>query len=83
MDKLNIVQGNAQSLLGHKHIFTLYLYQNDIHIALISETWLQSSKVLNFKEYKIERLDIGSKHNGVAILIRNYINWQQTIIYKV
>lgn len=75
MDYLNIIQWNAQSLSSNKHAFTYFLYNNDIHIALISETWLKPEKQFNIKGYKIERLDIGSNHNGVAILIKNNLNY--------
>ncbi|XP_062527025.1 RNA-directed DNA polymerase from mobile element jockey isoform X1 [Bombyx mori] len=75
MDHLNIIQWNAQSLSSNKHAFTYFLYNNDIHIALISETWLKPEKKFHIKGYKIERLDIGSNHNGVAILIKNNLNY--------
>lgn len=73
MDYINIVQWNAQSLLCNRHIFTQFLYENDIHIAIISETWLKPEQKLNIRGYKIERKDIGSNHNGVALIIRNSI----------
>jgi len=74
MDTLNIVQWNAQSLISNKHILIQFLYEHNIHIAIICETWLRPGQSFNIKGYKIERNDTGSSHNGVAVLIRNSIN---------
>lgn len=75
MDQVNIVQWNAQSLISSKQLLTQFLYDNNIHVALISETWLKSHHRFNIRGYTIERNDLGNKHNGVAILIRNSIDY--------
>lgn len=82
MDCLNIVQWNAQSLISNLHAFTYFLYNNNIHIALVSETWLKPGKSIKIKGYNIERLDIGSKHNGVAILIQNNLSYNKLVTYN-
>lgn len=69
------MQWNAQSILANKLILIHFLLTNNIHIAIISETWLKPNKKLKIKNYSIERNDSGNKHNGVAILIHNSIRY--------
>lgn len=76
------MQWNAQSILSNKLLLTQFLYEHNIHVAIISETWLTPIKHFNIRGYKIERHDIGNKHNGVAILIRNNINYRKIITYS-
>lgn len=68
---LNIVQWNAQSIVSNRHVLTNFLYDYNIHVAIISETWLKPNRQFNIRGYNIERNDTGNTHNGVAILIRN------------
>lgn len=75
--QLNIAQWNAQSLLCNQHIFTHFLYEKSIHIAIVSETWLKPSQSLNIKNYNIERNDCGNTHNGVAIVIHKNIPYEK------
>lgn len=82
MDQLNIMQWNAQSIISNKLLLTQFLYEHNIHIAIISETWLTPIKVFNIKGYQIERNDIGNRHNGVAILLRNNIRYNKINIYS-
>lgn len=81
MDFLNIMQWNAQSLNSNKQIFTNFLYTNNIHIAIISETWLKPHQQFKIKYYNVERNDCGNNHNGVAILIHNSINYTNINTY--
>lgn len=53
------------------------MYENNIDIALVCETWLKPTQRLNIKGYSIERNDCGNKHNGVAIVIRNNIQYSR------
>lgn len=81
MDLLNIVQWNAQSLVSNRLNLTHFLNENNIHIALISETWLKPNIRLNIRGYQVERNDCGNKHNGVAILIHNSITYSKINTY--
>lgn len=81
MEHLNIVQWNSQSIIAHRHIFTHFLIENDIHIALLSETWLQSKHNFKVRGYQIARLDSGNSHNGVAILIHNSLQYTKIDTY--
>lgn len=66
---LNIIQWNAQSIVSNRLVLTNFLYNNNIHIAIISETWLKPiNQNFKIRGYNIERNDIGNKHNGVAII---------------
>lgn len=73
MDILNIIQWNAQSISSNRHIFTNFLYEHNIHIAIICETWLKPSQQFKVRGYNVERNDCGNNHNGVAILIHKSI----------
>lgn len=69
------MQWNAQSLLSNRHLLTKFIYDNDIDIAVISETWLKPHMSLKIKGYDIIRNDCGNDHNGVAIIISKRINY--------
>lgn len=75
MDSLNIVQWNAQSILHHQHIFHKFILDNNIHIAIICETWLKPHHKFKINNYNTVRIDSGNTHNGVAILIHNSISY--------
>lgn len=75
MDQLNIIQWNAQSILSNKRSLQHFLYDNNIHIAIISETWLRTHHRFNIRGFSIARNDSGNKHNGVAILVHNSIRY--------
>jgi hypothetical protein len=53
--------------------------QNKIHIAVLCETWLQSTQLFNIKGYFTERLDSGNKYNGVAILVQHTIKYTKLL----
>lgn len=81
LSNLNIIQWNAQSLNSNKHIFTNFLYTQNIHIAIISETWFRPEQSFKIKYYNIERNDCGNKHNGVAIIIHQSITYTKINTY--
>lgn len=54
---LNIMQWNAQSLLSNQLELQKFLYENAIHIALISETWLRPHIKFNIRNYSVVRND--------------------------
>lgn len=82
MDIINILHWNSQSILCNKNSLVKFLYDKNIHIAIISETWLQPSQRFYLRGYNIERNDIGNKHNGVAILIRDSISYSRILTYS-
>lgn len=77
MDQLNIVQWNAQSIRSNRHIFSHFLIENNIHVALLCETWLKPEMRFNLKDYNTVRLHSGNNHNGVAILIHNSLQFKK------
>lgn len=81
MDTLNILQWNAQSIISNRHILTKFLYDNDIHIAIISETWLKENQAFHIARYNIIKNNCGNNHNGVAILIHNHIAYSEIPTY--
>ena len=53
---------NAQSLLGHFNEIELMLYDNDIDILCVCETWLDSSindKFIKIPNFNVVRFDMG------------------------
>ncbi|VVD05632.1 unnamed protein product [Leptidea sinapis] len=65
---LNLLQWNAQSLRPKLKEFEL-----KIHIAFISETWLQAESVLNVNSFNIFRKDRHDSNGGVAIIVHRSI----------
>jgi hypothetical protein len=74
---LKIMQWNAQSLLCSRHFLTKFIYDNNIDLAVISETWLRPEQKFKIRGYNIERSDCGNKHNGVAIIIHNRLQYSK------
>lgn len=76
---IKIMQWNAQSIVSNRLVLSNFLYDNNIHIGIISETWLKPNQRFNIRGYSIERNDTGNKHNGVAILIHNSIVYSKLV----
>ncbi|CAH0714609.1 unnamed protein product, partial [Brenthis ino] len=75
--KLNIIQWNAQNLRPKLTEFGLLLNQEKIHIAIVSETWLDPNSFLAISGYKIFRSDRRDGYGGVAIIVHWSIKAQQ------
>lgn len=74
-NSLNILVWNAQSILCKRNEFFNYLNEHNIHISLISETWLNYTHKFYDTNFKIHRLDRrGRRCGGVAIIIKRDIN---------
>lgn len=73
---INILQWNAQSLRPKISEFQALLSQENIYIALISETWLEPDSSLNISGYNIFRNDRSDSYGGVAIVIHKSIRVQ-------
>lgn len=54
---MNMLQWNCRSAVANKVNLEYLLYQNQISIALLSETWFKSKYYYNFKGYKCFRPD--------------------------
>lgn len=80
---INIIQWNAQSLRPKMISFTELLNKEKIHIAILSETWLDNEVDLNVSGYNIYRKDRLDSYGGVAILIhksiRSHLNFFQVL----
>lgn len=73
---LNIVQWNAQSLRPKLLEFESLLNQEKIHIAIISETWLEPESALTLKHYTIYRQDRDDSYGGIAIVVHTSVKSQ-------
>lgn len=81
--RINIIQWNAQSLRPKMISFTELLNKEKIHIAILSETWLDNEVELNVSGYNIYRKDRYDSYGGVAIFvhksIRSHLNFFQVL----
>lgn len=75
--KLNILQWNSQSAIAKKDNLEHLLYQYDIHIALLSETWFKPGVYVKFSGFDLIRSDRADGRAGVAVLIKSNINYSQ------
>ena len=79
-NKINILVWNIQSIQSNKNytkkqFLIQLLLENDIHIALIQETFLGQDDKLYIKGFKIFRSGGISYRKGVAILVSNTLIW--------
>jgi len=83
-NKINILIWNIQSIRNYtKKIFlTQLLYDKDIHIALIQETFLIQDEKLYIKGYLIFRSDGTNHRKGVLVLISTALICDKYTIYK-
>jgi endonuclease/exonuclease/phosphatase family metal-dependent hydrolase len=76
-EKINLMFWNARSICKKQIETHNYLIDNNIQIALISETWCKKTDNIKFPNYHCYRLDReGNRGGGVAILIRKEIKHQ-------
>lgn len=79
MDKVlrvNIVHWNAQSI-RHKLVdFELFLSRDKVHIAAVSETWLDQNISCSVKDYTVYRQDRPDSYRGIVLLIHKSIKSQ-------
>ena len=82
MDKLQILQWNAQGLKSHLPFLTKYLEENELHpdVICIQETFLKPGKSFKLKGYTPKRKDrTHSSKGGVITLIKNTITYTDLI----
>lgn len=75
---------NANGLIQHKNELELYLHENRIDIAIISETHLTSRSRLFIRNYSIYRCDHpdDTSHGGAAIIIRSTLQHNASAPYS-
>lgn len=71
--KLNIIQWNAQSVRPKSLVLEQILSQDKIHIAALSETWLEPESNYKINNYKIFRKDRHDSYGGVALLLHRSV----------
>jgi len=76
MNHLNILQWNVQSFTTKKAELSNYLLSNNIHVAILQETWLKPGETQNIPSYSISRVDRNDGYGGIAILIHNTLSWK-------
>lgn len=54
---INLLQWNSQSLRPKLTEFESLLIKDQIHIAIVCETWLEEGSSLNISQYNIYRRD--------------------------
>ncbi|KAJ2951969.1 hypothetical protein O0L34_g4231 [Tuta absoluta] len=78
--KINLLQWNAQSIRPKLTCLEDLLCREKIHIAMISETWLDSMTMLTVSGYNIYRHDRDDGYGGVAIMTHKSIQSHQSIL---
>lgn len=76
-EKFTILQWNAQSLRPKLISLDAMLTCEKIHVAIISETWLDPECNLNVSQYKVFRKDRIDCYGGVAILTHKSLQVRQ------
>lgn len=72
---LNIVTWNARGIKNKSIELFQFLLAYNVHICLVSETWLNSNVSISHQEFNIYRNDRDSRRGGgVAIIIRKHIS---------
>ena len=76
INKLNIINWNARSLRSNIVEFVNFLRNNNINIAIITETFLDSQAKIFIPGYNVIRKDRPNrKGGGVAIIVKNNIEY--------
>lgn len=78
MDILKLVQHNIQSINNKKPLLQTLLFENEIDICLLNETWLKSSQSHFYMSgYDFIFKNAENEHGGVAFLIKSSIKYVQ------
>lgn len=70
---INLLQWNCRSIRAARESLQHIIYQENIHIALISETWLLPNEPFYMSGFQIYRHDRTDGYGGSLILIKNCI----------
>lgn len=71
---LKILQWNCRALYSNLGDFKFRMYNDNIDVAILCETWLKDSSKVRFNGYQIYRKDRQDGKGGVAIIIKNKFN---------
>ena len=77
MDKINIGQWNCRSAISNKVNLENFLFEEKIHLAMLSETWFKPERYIAFSGYNIVRNDRLDGKGGVAILLKQNIKYTE------
>lgn len=77
---VNIIQWNCQSICPKLSELELFLCQEKVHIAILSETWLNPNISLRISGYNTIRKDRNDGYGGVAILVHSSIKYLDSLI---
>ncbi|KAI5731334.1 hypothetical protein M8J77_008389 [Diaphorina citri] len=72
---------NARSAVANRISLERALFEQNIHIALISETWFKPGKFINFPGYNIIREDREDGKAGVAIFLKTNTFYKANLSY--
>lgn len=71
------MQWNARSAISNKNNLIKFLNEQNIHVALISETWFKPSQRVNFPGFNVIRRDRIDGKAGVAILVKKQFRFKE------
>ena len=75
LSTVNIITWNARGIKNKSTEFFEFLLRNNVHICLITETWLKPHINISHKEFFVYRKDrISRNGGGVAIVVRRTIS---------
>lgn len=69
--KINIIQINIRSISSNKDILEKFIEENEIDFAILSETWINNSNNINFRNYRTYIKNRSDGYGGVGFLISN------------
>ena len=72
-----MLQINIRSIKSNKHILEQYMHINNIHIAIMTETWTKPSDRIIFNNYELITMDRPDGYGGVGFLINNKLSWKK------
>jgi ribonuclease HI len=70
---LKICQHNIQSLKPKLPLVQNFLYNNNIDILVLNETWLKPTVGIYIQGYKIHRRDSNNGYGGVAVIYKEFL----------
>lgn len=79
---IKIIHWNATSLLNKKLSLSQYLYNNNISIAAVQETFLSEDQSFFIKDFNFIRKDRNGRGGGVGLFIHNQLSFESLNIYN-
>lgn len=76
--RMNILQWNAHSLNNKLKDFELLLCREQVHIALVSETWMNPATQIRVSNYNILRDDREDNYGGLCIIAHKTVKMCQS-----